>query len=257
MDPMMIATTDQADSISQYHLVIFRLDRQVYGLTIDKVVQIFPMVKITPLPQMSQLVEGVINVRGKVAPVINVRRPLGLSEARLQLYTPIILVQLRGHLVGLIVDEVLDVQSFAADQVVHTSEILPEWMGNLPALDGLVYVDGLTILLINPEHLLQPCQIQAVLQALPDSGGRRWGGANEPGPTTAGANEPAAVVEPVAAIQPEAVRPAAEKKAKGNGSSSSAGTAHKSSRSRGGRKAEDRLAQHFSDLTNDLPPAEV
>ena len=98
-------TNSQGDSFDQQDLVAFRLANQAYALPIEPVVRIIEMVTITPIPQVSGVVEGVINVRGAAVPVINLRRHFGLPEIPWGLRTPIILIQIDEQTFGLIVDE--------------------------------------------------------------------------------------------------------------------------------------------------------
>lgn len=137
----------------QRNLVTFRLDRQTCALPIEPIVQIIEMVSITPIPQASKALEGVINVRGVSVPVINLRRYLGLPEAALQLHTPIILTRVGETVVGLIVDEVLDLLTLPVDQIVHLADMMPGGLGEVPIWQGLVHTPGGIVLLLDLDHL--------------------------------------------------------------------------------------------------------
>jgi purine-binding chemotaxis protein CheW len=153
-------------STQQLHLVTFRLDRQVYALPIEPIQQIIEMVTITPVPQVNHSVEGVINFRGKAIPVVNLRRHLGMPKIALKLHTPIILVTFGEHLVGIIVDEVMDVLNCAASDVVHPREILPEGLGETPLLKGLLRSNETVVLLLDVDHLFQAGQAQSLAAAM-------------------------------------------------------------------------------------------
>jgi purine-binding chemotaxis protein CheW len=161
-----LTSTDLGNPAEQRTLVAFRLDQQTYALHIEPIVQIIEMVTIMPIPQISNRVEGVINVRGAPVPVVNLRRYLGLPEAALQLHTPIILAQVSKLMVGLIVDEVLDVLNLPGGQIAHPAEILPEGLGEAPILQGLAHTPDGMVLLLNLEHLFLPHQAQALAQAV-------------------------------------------------------------------------------------------
>jgi len=150
-------------------LVTFRLDRQICALPIEPIVQIIEMVTITPIPQANRSVEGMINVRSVVVPVINLRRHLGMPEAGLQLNTPAILVQVGEQMIGLMVDQVLDVLTLTADQVACPADILPGELGDIPILDGLAQTPQGMVLLFDLEHLLAfngSCELDRALAAL-------------------------------------------------------------------------------------------
>ncbi len=149
----------------------FRLGTQTYALPIEPIVQIVEMVAITPIPQVDEAVEGVINVRGEAVPVVNLRRHFNLPEVPLQLRTPIILVRIGERTVGLIVDEVIDVLSLSADQIARIADILPEGLEKAQVLQGVVHVQGDAVLLLDLRHIFQPYQAQALAEAvaaLPD-----------------------------------------------------------------------------------------
>ena len=145
-------------------LVMFRLDRQVYALPIDCVVQIVEMVTITHIPQLNSVVEGVINVHGESIAVFKLRRHFGLSDAPVELNTPILLVQIDGRTSGLIVDEVIDVLSISDHQVVHLPDIVPASLGDAPIFRGLTHVSGSAVLMLDPASLFLPQQLQALAQ---------------------------------------------------------------------------------------------
>lgn len=139
-----------------HHLVTFRLDRQTYALPIEAIVQIIPMLAITPLPQACDALEGIINVRGELVPVINLRSYLGMPVVARKLHTPILLVKPANLEVGLIVDEVLDVVSLSEPQVARSQDILPAPLSISPLLAGLVKMETGALFVLDLNRLFQP-----------------------------------------------------------------------------------------------------
>ncbi len=95
----------------------FSLAREEYGLEILKVREIIGIMDITAVPQMPPHVKGVVNLRGKVIPVVDLRLKFGMESAEYTEATCIIVVDV-GTLVGIIVDtvqEVLDIESAQID----------------------------------------------------------------------------------------------------------------------------------------------
>ncbi len=95
----------------------FILDSEEYGLAVLKVREIICIMDITSMPQMPGYVKGVINLRGKVIPVIDLRLKFGLESAEYTEQTCIVVVDV-GTLVGVIVDtvqEVLDIDEAQID----------------------------------------------------------------------------------------------------------------------------------------------
>jgi purine-binding chemotaxis protein CheW len=160
------AANSQKNLPDQQGVVAFRLDNQTYAVPIESVVRIIEMVTITPIPQMSSVVEGVINAHGASVPVINLRRHFGLPDVAWGLRTPIILVQISAQTFGLIVDEVIDVLGLSLDQVSQVANILPEVLSEEPIIRGVVHIEGNTVLLLDVEYLLSPTHMQALLRVV-------------------------------------------------------------------------------------------
>jgi purine-binding chemotaxis protein CheW len=158
------ATNGPGTLLNQRDLMAFRLGNQTYALPIESIVRIIEMVTITPIPQVSRMVEGVINVQGVAVLVVNLRRQFGLPEVPLGLRTPIIIVQVGEQRFGLIVDEVIDVLNLEAGQVVRVADILPDGVGDVPILEGLAHVQDDTVLVLDIEHLLLPGQAEALVE---------------------------------------------------------------------------------------------
>jgi purine-binding chemotaxis protein CheW len=136
-------------------LVVLRLGAQRYALPIEPIVQLVEMVTITPLPQAHPVVGGLITVRGASVPVVDLRRVLGLTATQRALHTPIVLLQLAGRLVGLLVDDVLDVRAAPAGQIAPPDELLPEGLGPLPAIEGLIRDQDGAVLLLDLAQLFR------------------------------------------------------------------------------------------------------
>lgn len=147
-------------------VVTFRLGSQIYAFPLAPVRQIIEMVTVTSLPQVNPMIVGVINFHGVIVPVINMRHLLGLEALPYNLHTPIILMNISKRLIGLIVDNVLDVLERSSDQVVETNKILLEEMGETPLLKGLIQAQNGSILILDPEHLFKPIQKRALSEAI-------------------------------------------------------------------------------------------
>jgi purine-binding chemotaxis protein CheW len=134
-------------------VVAFRLDQRTFALPLDVIVQILPMMLITPIPHISKIVKGTINIRGEDVLVINLRSHFGVEEIDLQLYTPLLLLKLNDRLLALIVDAVLDVTSLPLEKLTSLQNILPEGIEDSPMLRGVTYHNDETILVLDPERL--------------------------------------------------------------------------------------------------------
>lgn len=99
----------------------FRLDKEIYGLEIMKVQEIIGMIPITFIPRAPQDVRGVINLRGRIIPVLDMRKKFYLSDKEDTHLSCIIVVEVRSGKsllnIGLVVDEVRDVQDIASGEI--------------------------------------------------------------------------------------------------------------------------------------------
>lgn len=99
----------------------FKLADEEYGLQIMKVREIIGLMDITRVPKSDYFIKGVINLRGKVIPVVDLRLKFGMQEAEATDQTVIIVVQITTEhgesTMGILVDEVLEVMNITANQI--------------------------------------------------------------------------------------------------------------------------------------------
>jgi purine-binding chemotaxis protein CheW len=106
---------------SQY--LTFRLADEEYGLEILRVQEIKGYSKVTPLPNTPPEVKGVMNLRGAVVPILDLRTRFGLPAAEYTRFTVIIVVTVGAKVVGLVVDGVSDVLNVGAEEAVPTPDL--------------------------------------------------------------------------------------------------------------------------------------
>jgi purine-binding chemotaxis protein CheW len=110
------ATAVEESAEGGKHL-LFRLGGDTYGIDIADVTTIVEMQKITAVPDMPPQVKGVINLRGKVIPVVDLRIQFAMEPREYGDRTCIIIVEVNGMDLGLIVDTVAEVQTIAAEDI--------------------------------------------------------------------------------------------------------------------------------------------
>ena len=115
----LVKLDDISKSDELIQLVSFMLADEEYGVEVLKVREIIRMPTITKMPNVPQHVEGIINLRGKVIPIISMRRRFNLMENENNSQTRIIIMDVVGSLTGFIVDSVSEVIR------IHGSEIQP------------------------------------------------------------------------------------------------------------------------------------
>ena len=99
-------------------LVSFKVGNEEFGLEILKVQEIIRLRELTRVPNMPDFVDGVINLRGKVIPVIGLRRRMGIATGEADKRTRIVVAEVNGRVLGFVVDEVSEVLRISADTVV-------------------------------------------------------------------------------------------------------------------------------------------
>jgi len=102
-------TTNNKKNDKLLQLVSFKVGDEEFGVDILKVQEINRMIEITQVPDSPPDVEGVVNLRGKVIPVVDLRKRFGLTSREETIHTRIIVVELTNQTVGFIVDEVKEV----------------------------------------------------------------------------------------------------------------------------------------------------
>jgi len=98
-------------------LVSFHLDNEEYGVEVLKVREIIRMVNITHMPNTPAYVEGIINLRGKVIPIISMRKRFGLADIEHSNHARVIIMDIGGELLGFTVDAVSEVIRVSAAEV--------------------------------------------------------------------------------------------------------------------------------------------
>lgn len=127
-------------------LAVFVLGDRRYALHLSAVERVVRMVDITPLPEAPSIVLGVVNVRGQVIPVVNVRRRFRLPEREIALTDQLVVARTARRLVALVADAVTDVIACPERDLIAAAHILPEVgyvQGVVKLKDGLVLIHDL------------------------------------------------------------------------------------------------------------------
>jgi len=146
------------DSLLQ--LVTFNISQEEFGIDILKVQEIIRTMEITKLPRAPEFVEGVINLRGKVIPIIDLRGRFGMDSRNHDSQTRIIVVELNQVIVGFVVDSVSEVLRIPADTVVPPPSIVSGVDSEY--ISGVGKLDDRLLILIDLEKLLSPEEHEAI-----------------------------------------------------------------------------------------------
>ncbi|OHD13065.1 MAG: hypothetical protein A2086_04015 [Spirochaetes bacterium GWD1_27_9] len=142
---------------NERQLILFTLGKGNYGIPIENVFEIKKMEEITVVPKAPKFIEGVINLRGNVIPVIDLRKRFGMDKVEISKKTKIIIVEIGKRQFGLIVDAVAEVVTLSNDQIEQS----------LPTVSGLKaeFINGIGKL---NDKLIIILEISRILQSTED-----------------------------------------------------------------------------------------
>jgi purine-binding chemotaxis protein CheW len=130
----------------------FRLGQEVYGVEILKVQEIKGYTPVTPVPNTPAYLKGVMNLRGTIVPVVDLRAKFGMSEAEYSQFTVIIVLTVGAKVVGLIVDAVSDVLNIPRGDIQAT----PDFGAHVDArfISGLAKAGDKLVVLLDIDRVL-------------------------------------------------------------------------------------------------------
>jgi purine-binding chemotaxis protein CheW len=126
--------------------VVFTLGGQRYALRLTAVDRIVRAAQIDPLPQAPEIVLGIVNVQGRIVPIINLRRRFHLPEREIALSDQFVIAHTSRRPVGLVVDAVTDVIEHPVQDITSGDSILPDMEyveGVVKLRDGMVFIHNL------------------------------------------------------------------------------------------------------------------
>lgn len=129
-------TTETIDTLTDRYL-LFTIDDAYYGLPLELATEILTLPAITRLPCVANYVKGIINLRGKVIPVLDVRMKLGLPEIPFDESNAIIVISIREMPVGLIVDMVSEVVTVPRDKIIPPPKAITDKIGYIDSVSQL------------------------------------------------------------------------------------------------------------------------
>ena len=156
----MTTTIDITEQEQQ--LVVFDLDSEAYGVDISAVREIIRMQDITRVPRTPEFVEGVINLRGKVIPVVDLRKRFGLTEGERNKDNRIVVVDIGGQDIGVVVDAVTEVLRIFTSAIEPPSSVITS--ADSEYLLGIAKLDDKMIILLELETVLSEEEKDAVSQ---------------------------------------------------------------------------------------------
>lgn len=149
------------------HLVTFDLLGEEFGVPILDVREIIQMLDITPVPNAPAFVEGVINLRGQIIPIVDLRKRFNLDAAETTEKNRIVVVEVNYNTLGLIVDGDSEVLRIPSDLVKPAPALIAGGIGS-EYIKGIAHFKERMIILIDLYKVFSREEIEEIEQATPD-----------------------------------------------------------------------------------------
>lgn len=135
------------------HIVGFRVGSETFGVPIQSVHEIVRMMDITAVPDAPTYIEGVINLRGKIIPVIDLRKRFGEKEIKSSKKNRILVAEIGGRMAGLVVDAASEVLKIPPSEVDPPPNVFEE--GELNYVTGVGKLGGRLVILVELSKIMQ------------------------------------------------------------------------------------------------------
>lgn len=163
-DGEQMAEDTKAKALTETQLVVFDLASEFYGVDIGDVREIIRMQTVTRVPGAPPFVEGVINLRGKVVPVVDLRKRLHLQVAEETKESRIVVVDIGGRDVGVIVDGVTEVLRIPLSSVEPPTAMITNVDSDY--LKGIAKLESKLIILLDLNKVLSTIELEGAVTGL-------------------------------------------------------------------------------------------
>jgi purine-binding chemotaxis protein CheW len=150
----MQQTLKNNQAVEQLQLVSFTVGKELFAVDILSVQEINRMLELTKVPQSPEGIEGVINLRGRIIPVLDLRNQFGIDPSELDENTRIIVVEVQGNTIGFIVDSVHEVLRINKSIIEATPQMNSSIDSSYVA--GVAKLDDDLLILLDLDNLLSP-----------------------------------------------------------------------------------------------------
>lgn len=148
----MVDVDEVEDDQKLIQLVTFSIGEEEFGVNILQVQEIIRTMEITKVPRAPEFVEGVINLRGKVIPIVDMRSRFGLNSKEHDKYTRIIVIEIEMIIVGFVVDSVSEVLRIPANSVQPPPPVVAGMDSDY--IDGVGKLEDRLLILLDLDSLL-------------------------------------------------------------------------------------------------------
>jgi purine-binding chemotaxis protein CheW len=153
----------QSVQVDRQEFLAFMLGSEKYGVDILKVQEIRDYQNVTPIPNTPEFIKGVINLRGAIVPVFDMRLKFNLPDAPYDQFTVVIILNILGKVAGVVVDSVSDVVTLTRDQISRP----PDFGGEIHTeyLVGVGNIGEQMLLILDMDRLMSGDEIAVLNEA--------------------------------------------------------------------------------------------
>jgi len=149
--------------LAEAKVVVFRVGKEEYAVSISAVQEVGPWAQPTPVPEAPPMVEGVINLRGEIIPVIDLGRLFRINRLKELADSKTIVMEVDGHRAGFVVDEVTEVQTVLPGSVAPPSPVLRTGSQSGAMVSGIMKMgENRLVVLVDPRRILAFAQVAAL-----------------------------------------------------------------------------------------------
>ncbi len=137
----------------------FTLGQEEYGIDIQQVRELRGYDTVTRIANAPDFIKGVINLRGSIVPIVDMRIRFKLGTPTYDQFTVVVILNLAGRLIGMVVDSVSDVVTLSADQIKPAPDMSMGGATNKDYLIGMAALDQRMLILVDIEELMSDSEI--------------------------------------------------------------------------------------------------
>ena len=145
-------------------IVVFKLGKEEYGIDIMRVLEIIDYREVTPIPELPEYIEGMVNIRSDIYPIVNLRKRFRLKGQVVDTESKIILMNLEELKVGFVVDSVCEILSISEDMIQRTPKFIAKYQSKY--ITGVTKQNDHMILLLDVDLLISEDDQEALVDAI-------------------------------------------------------------------------------------------
>ena len=148
-------------SMEQHKYITFKLGEELYAVNVMNAQEVMGIVPIGHVPDTQPYMKGVIDLRGTIVPIVDLRIKYGMEEKAYNDDTAIMITEMHNELVGLVVDSVVDVLQLAVDEIQHTSHFTAK--ADMDSVEGISKVNEEIVIVLDVGKILSKEEMKGIL----------------------------------------------------------------------------------------------